>query len=769
MGTVHLCRAYLAPVPDEKQTSPFEPVSSSFHEIPLRAAVLVQLERMRITGMYERPLQSVTLVFVVLALLVSPGKASTGVCTNESVRAGLHSAGLPDCRAYELVSPVVKYGWPMFVPHVSSSGNRVVGNSLGGLPGSSQTSLLNFYEFVRESLGWTTLPLNAPAGYVNGPGGSGLPAASPDLNGGLFEYMQPGAVDPRDTGFYVQGLPDGAPREAGPRLSRRALESTAPSERLNSSAPSTSSDLSHILFMLNGPEHAHGSLVEYIWPGDNTALRPIGAGWTSLYEYVGTGNSAPSLVGVDSSGHLIGQCGTTLGYPAGSDFTSFQAAEVYNAVSSPDGSKVFFTVAGGPCEEGGIGPSTTELFSSVEESPGTRRVVAISEPTTGPEGDCADCNTSSPQVATFQGASEDGSKVFFLSEQHLLEGAEGLNLYEFDFDAEKGRRVVLVAPDVLGVSRVAEDGSHVYFVDQRVLTSTAADPAGDSAKSGADNLYVYDTKTAGTSFVGGLSEGDTADWQVTDERPVDASPDGRFLVFASSSDLTHEGASGVSQVFEYDAQAKTLVRVSQVQGGAGGTFPATMVFPSYAGHFDPSPQPSSVSDDGVVVVFQSEAALTLHAILGHNNVYEYREGRVSLISDGQDRSVKDGGFPSVSLVGVDGSGRDIFFTTADQLVPQDGDTQEDVYDARIDGGFLPVAPPACESEACQGSLAPLLSPALAGSLGQAAGEQVIEPAVTSKKATKIRAKHKAKKAKHGRRATKARHRAGKPSKARRHR
>lgn len=49
------------------------------------------------------------------------------------------------------------------------------------------------------------------------------------------------------------------------------------------------------------------------------------------------------------------------------------------------------------------------------------------------------------------------------------------------------------------------------------------------------------------------------------------------------------------------------------------------------------------------------------------------------------------------------SGADIFFETADQLVPQDTDTQRDLYDARIDGGFPPPAVPTSCEEDCQGA------------------------------------------------------------------
>ena len=55
------------------------------------------------------------------------------------------------------------------------------------------------------------------------------------------------------------------------------------------------------------------------------------------------------------------------------------------------------------------------------------------------------------------------------------------NLYEYDFDAAAGQRVVKVtggdgtvsvpAPELRGVVQVSPDGSHVYFVAGGVLTT----------------------------------------------------------------------------------------------------------------------------------------------------------------------------------------------------------------------------------------------------------------------------------------------------------
>ncbi len=134
------------------------------------------------------------------------------------------------------------------------------------------------------------------------------------------------------------------------------------------------------------------------------------------------------------------------------------------------------------------------------------------------------------------------------------------------------------------------------------------------------------------------------------------------------------------------------------------------------------PQPFALSNDGSYVFFQSATGLTPNALddvtvdaAGNKaiNVYEYHDGEVSLISDGQDITVAEGPSGSgsnVRLLGTSASGADVFFTTGDQIVSQDVDTQVDVYDARIEGGFpRPATPPACSGESCQGL--PLAPPA----------------------------------------------------------
>jgi hypothetical protein len=87
------------------------------------------------------------------------------------------------------------------------------------------------------------------------------------------------------------------------------------------------------------------------------------------------------------------------------------------------------------------------------------------------------------------------------------------------------------------------------------------------------------------------------------------------------------------------------------------------------------------------------------------DIYEWRDGRLLLVSDGitgWPDSFAGEGAPRVA--GVSRDGRDVFFIVAAQYTPDALESYDRVYDARIGGGFsFPVAPPPCQLEVCQGA------------------------------------------------------------------
>jgi hypothetical protein len=680
-------------------------------------------------------------------LVILSSAALADSCPNAAFRTGA-SLHLPDCRAYEMVTPVYKNGAAVEVEAASSDGSSLEALADGGFAGiqGDAGTLAAYYTMTRTGSGWVTSPISMSAtNFLVDPldGFTAHMGMTADLSAGLWLGREV-AQSENTLGIFLRRA-DGSVAEVGPGVSPSAPSSAVPQtigDLAQLQVAGFSADASHVVFGISDSGHAQG----IFWPFDGTIQ-----GSVSLYEYIGTGNAQPMLVGVDNSGKQISDCGTVLGAGRPSGALGDGTEDGHNAVSA-DGRMVFFTAHPG-CA---VAPPVAELFARIDNGLPDAHTVAISEPT---QADCEACDTEAEVLAgaRFEGASADGSKVFFATAQPLLGGVGGL--YEYDFDAESGHRVVSIGPLEGHVVQISEDGSHVYFISGSVLTQTQ-NAEGETARISADNLYAFerDAQSPGgrMSYIATLSSVDSRLWTINNSgsgaNGADTTPDGRFLVFTSGNDLTPDDFSTVQQVFEYDAQSEKLVRVSIGQDGFddnGNTSvnPAEIVSP-----VERDARPTryssklSVSGDGSYVFFESSAGLTPEAISDPTNavrnVYEYHAGNVYLISDGRDISKNTNGNSVVRLLGTDVSGQDVFFTATDQLVGQDSDTNVDVYDARIGGGFQSSSAVAeCEGDACQGQLGStpiLLSP---GSEFQAGGNP---PLAAAPQAAKPKAKRKAK-------------------------
>ncbi len=689
-------------------------------------------------------------------------------------------AGLPDSRAYEMVTPVHKNAaliGDVFLglsPAVSEDGSRLIMSAVQCF-GDSVSCPANAdkvgtpFEFTRTSGGWVAGALAPPASQS---GANDAWRVSPDAGTALFAMPTP-PVGEDD--WYARDA-DGSFRDIGPMVPPSSPEPLG--EQLQSTSPLyATADLSHVVYS-DKP----------LWPFDATA-EPV-SNYPASYEYVGGGNSAPLLVGVTGgrgSTDLISVCGAELSlYPS-------------NELSA-DGRTVFFTA--NPCSSGsgvnaGVPVPAAELFARVNES----RTILVSG-RSPLECTSSGCLNSPAGDAWFTHASNDGSKVFFEDTQQLTDdanednqhgdsadsrfagctltvGANGCNLYEYDFSNPTGRNLLAISagdtsgggPRVQGVVAVSPDGSHVYFVAKGILASAANDQ-GAIAHDGADNLYVFERDASHPAgrvvFVVSLSAQDSDDWGLVPR--ADVTPDGRFLVFTSHGALTMDDSSstGAAQVFRYDAQTGRLVRISIGEGGFNdngnaGVGNASIASPEV--HLGPLRTDPTMSSEGSFVFFESPVALTPGALDDVQisgtaaepqyayNVYEYHEGQVYLLSDGRD--VADSPSPgcqhesAVCLLGTDATGRDVFFTSANRLLPEDGDTGVDVYDARVCTSSEPCIPVAqaspgpCQGDACHGMPA-ALAPAVGAGTVAFSGPGNLAPSTVSVAKTRAKKRHKPK-------------------------
>ena len=157
------------------------------------------------------------------------------------------------------------------------------------------------------------------------------------------------------------------------------------------------------------------------------------------------------------------------------------------------------------------------------------------------------------------------------------------------------------------------------------------------------------------------------------------SPNGRYALFATRRPLdeTYENQNHL-EVYRFDADATATDCVSCIQTEAAPQADSTL--PAHG---------LGLLDDGRAF-FNSNEQLVLRDQNSLEDAYEWKEGTVRLISTGV--SPYDSGLLSVSR-----DGKDAFFFTREQLVPEDENEEAmRVYDAREDGGVfvVPSSPPA---------------------------------------------------------------------------
>jgi hypothetical protein len=278
-----------------------------------------------------------------------------------------------------------------------------------------------------------------------------------------------------------------------------------------------------------------------------------------------------------------------------------------------------------------------------------------------------------------------------------------------------GRFVEFTAVDQLTVDAPVGGGIYRYDVDTGKLTLLAGDlgSAPAAIPRPADNVIFSGLNYVHDGVVTPMSDAPSGDVSA-----MRASDDGRYVVLVSSSQLTSYDNQGLPEVYRYGVVSGDFVCVScRTDGrapssdvGLGGSFGR------YKGR--------AVLDDGTVF-FDTKDPLVGADINGTRDVYLYRDGRPELISRGT--------LPTESrFADATSDGTNVFLTTGDRLVAEDGDTSVDLYDARI-GGFRsprPASPSSCTGSECQpGAGGPARAPT---SPSQFADEEPVSAAPTSR-------------------------------------
>ena len=629
-------------------------------------------------------------------------------CANQAFRTG-PAAALPDCRGYEMVSPVDKNGGEIATEpdagntrtaytQTAVDGDKITYSSSTAFGGQASSKYSNQYIASRGADGWSTEGINAPQGLtifdpIFSPFvelQSFYQAFSDDLSSAWLKDFdkQPLTADGLENymNFYRRDNGDG---------SFEALTVNQPSTAFNNIFGEVL-EPAEIQGVSKDGEHAVFAA--------RVAMTPDAAATTKrqLYDYSG---GELHLVSVLPGGEPAATEDSNVGTYFSAFSALWRASAWHNAVSE-DGSRIFWTLHDSSREQG-------QIYVRIDGA----RTVPVSA---GP--------------GQWWTATPDGSKALF-SEGALDTGEASLEV--FDVDSET---TTTIAGEVYGVAGASDDLSHIYFASKEVLDAGAI--------AGERNLYLRHGGV--TSFIATISEDDARLGAVTPQPFYHSSrvtPDGHGIAFQSTRSLTGYdntdalGGKADLEAYVYDADSDRLSCVSCNPSGARplgqplrGAFTVFDALEQGTGRWAAAWLTTeeeglytshTLSDDGSHVFFNAFDALLPQDTNGQQDVYEWEaqgsgdcarsDGCLSLISTGQSPAKSE-------FVDANPSGQNVFFETESSIDPRDPGLI-DIYDARIGGGFPTQSQPTpCVGDACQSPPPPPNDPTPASAGFKGAGD-----------------------------------------------
>jgi hypothetical protein len=677
-------------------------------------------------------------------LTVAAPSAFAESCPNQAFRTG-YSVALPDCRAYELVTP------PGIQPYFTTFGGisniqygeAVVGAELGTTASQgSLASKIAFFSTVApagsETDGPDYLSSRGPAGWSRPQ--DLIPPQSTEVSVACLPYMiawsanlERGVLADGFNSFHPVGASCGADE---PELVRGEPRDGAQNLFVRDSSTGT--------YQLVNQAGLIGEPANAIYQGGSSDLGVIAFAEEAkvaldIKYYVWAGGAVDRLLTVLPNGQPTE--GEIANAALRSKITTDPTSPTFSHAVAPDGSRIEFTAGGslysrlnpgaaqsafdeaGECDEP-VKACSVQIDASESAEPGGGGVFA-------------------------GGSGDDGSVVYFTDANQLTTDSTATtgepDLYEYDFRKPVGDRLTDLTVDrnagehadvvgYVGSNEAGPAGEYVYFVADGVLAGNQ-NSSHSLASSGAPNLYMAHGGTM--SFIATLNPtSDSCDWE---NRCMSArvSSTGRYLGFDSLEPLTGfdnldaRTSEPDQEIFLYSGEASTLSCASCGTSGAAPIAPASVRLPEgvsvsgvplvlYLQH--------NVSDSGQVF-FDTPNPLLPNARNGGNlftqsNVYEYQGGQLHLLSSGTAES-------SSFFYEASSDGGDVYLITAQSLIPGASPLEISLYDAKVDGGFPspPVGLEPCSGETCGGpqSVAPRL-PAISSTAVSGAGN--LEPAVS---------------------------------------
>jgi hypothetical protein len=639
-------------------------------------------------------------------------------CPNAQLRQETRSNSLPDCRAYELVTPSFAQGSIIFplggppAPLATKPSKIAYTAAFGTFPdsaGNPQNILGDMFVSTRSDTGWYQKYVGRPANEAFlqgmppkdneenwfqsqwGPSRIAMGTqASPDL-GRLASYDM-GWPDV----FEQKGIPSNAPyvwnTSDGSFLERwpSNLGEVENGERFVG-IPEASADFNHFVFQSN--------LV--FAPGGNHVDREITCCQTAWYPQVppasiydndlATGEVRLASVKSDNTTGFEGYV-----YNISDDGSHIlmaeERAEGATEYAPPNSHMIkdvngpfYLRVDGDRTIEIGAGhelaylgatsngesiyfrspdqlaaddtDSSSDIYVWHESDPGTLALVSVGS--SGSAGNKDDCNVP------WNGGGCNVEAIDFLKYSGVLDKIGGFN----------GGQGGNASSD----SAIASTSGDIYFISPEPLVA-------GKGELGKANLYLFRKGTlrfvaalkpekvcTSLAITGACASGPVARMQVT--------PDGTHMAFIVQSQITGYDNGGKTEMYTYDPEKGTINCASCRPDGQP---PQTEVLGSQNGLFQ--------TYDGRVF-FSTSDPLVPRDTNEAEDTYEYTEGRPQLISSGIGEQYKgfngyQGLQNAIGFVSVSANGTNVYFASTDTLVTQDHNGSAlKIYDARTGGGF----------------------------------------------------------------------------------
>jgi hypothetical protein len=258
-----------------------------------------------------------------------------------------------------------------------------------------------------------------------------------------------------------------------------------------------------------------------------------------------------------------------------------------------------------------------------------------------------------PFPAILRGASADGSVVFFDTREQLVAGDTDDSV---DAYRRSARTTTLVTAGQINGNGAfdtsfrgaSESGARAFFETDEQLVAADTDASQD--------LYE---RSGGTTTL--VSAGPINGNGAFDAFFAGASPNGATVFFQTDEQLTADDTDTNFEIYERAGGATTRVSAGQINGN--GNFNAFFV---------------RAVDDGARILFFTSEQLDGADTDGAQDLYERAGGTTTLVSAGQING--NGNLNVQAFGGASEDGSRVFFETSEQLVPDDFDLSRDVYE-----------------------------------------------------------------------------------------